>query len=113
MFSLPTAAGELPEGESERNPIVLEGVKPEEFESFLSVIYPSYVSKRGKDTQTADMFIMTGISLKPTIKQWRIGQQYFLCHRNGNSRPYASSQSIDSQESRLQLRRSPGLSNTT
>lgn len=50
MFSLPTAAGELPEGGSEQNPIILEGVKPEEFECFLSVIYPSDFSKSDNKT---------------------------------------------------------------
>lgn len=107
MFSLPTAAGELPEGDSEQNPIILEGVKPEEFECFLSVIYPSYVYKLGKGrTQTGDMFkfIATETFLRVIIKQWRIGQPYFLWHRDGNLCPCANSQSIDSQESLLQLR---------
>lgn len=48
MFSLPTADGEQPEGQSDRNPIVLEDVKQQDFECFLSVMYPSYVSQNRK-----------------------------------------------------------------
>jgi hypothetical protein len=87
MFSLPSAADELPEGASEKNPIVLEGVKHEAFESFLSVMYPSYVSPGKYSIPTADTFFMTETSLRATIKQWRIGQQCFLWHRDGNLRP--------------------------
>ncbi|KAJ6497452.1 hypothetical protein C8R45DRAFT_127696 [Mycena sanguinolenta] len=40
MFSLPSVAGERPEGEVVENPIVLEGVNAVDFDRFLSVLYP-------------------------------------------------------------------------
>ncbi|KAJ7286922.1 hypothetical protein C8J57DRAFT_1282354 [Mycena rebaudengoi] len=40
MFTLPSAAGERPEGEVVENPIVLEGVNTLDFDRFLSVLYP-------------------------------------------------------------------------
>ncbi|KAJ7496622.1 hypothetical protein FB451DRAFT_1208266 [Mycena latifolia] len=40
MFSLPSAAGERPEGEVVENPIVLEGVAAADFDRFLSILYP-------------------------------------------------------------------------
>ena len=115
MFSLPSAAGEPPEGESERNPIVLEGVKHEEFESFLSVIYPSYVSQPSSLTckDNSDVLITAETFLKATTKQSRTGQQYYLWHQDGNSHPYVTSLSFDFQKSLLQSRGSPGLSNIT
>jgi hypothetical protein len=43
MFTLPSAAGERPEGEVVENPIVLEGVNTLDFDRFLSVLYPMWV----------------------------------------------------------------------
>ncbi|KAF7325306.1 BTB domain-containing protein [Mycena venus] len=40
MFSLPTVAGERPEGEVVENPIILEGVNTVDFDRFLAVLYP-------------------------------------------------------------------------
>ncbi|KAJ7099364.1 hypothetical protein B0H15DRAFT_771074, partial [Mycena belliarum] len=40
MFSLPSPAGERPEGEVVENPIVLEGVPALDFDRFLSILYP-------------------------------------------------------------------------
>ncbi|KAF7350933.1 BTB domain-containing protein [Mycena sanguinolenta] len=40
MFSLPSVAGERPEGEVVENPIVLEGINAVDFDRFLSVLYP-------------------------------------------------------------------------
>ncbi|KAJ7672068.1 hypothetical protein B0H17DRAFT_947775 [Mycena rosella] len=40
MFTLPSAAGERPEGEVVENPIVLEGVNKLDFDRFLSILYP-------------------------------------------------------------------------
>jgi hypothetical protein len=44
MFSLPAAPGELPQGESEESPIVLEVLECSEFDCFLSILYPSYAT---------------------------------------------------------------------
>jgi hypothetical protein len=44
MFSLPAASGELPQGESEESPIVLEVLECSEFDCFLSILYPSYAT---------------------------------------------------------------------
>ncbi|KAJ7750099.1 hypothetical protein DFH07DRAFT_1062211 [Mycena maculata] len=40
MFTLPSAAGERPEGEAVENPIVLEGITALDFDRFLAILYP-------------------------------------------------------------------------
>ncbi|KAK7057755.1 BTB domain-containing protein [Favolaschia claudopus] len=40
MFTLPSAAGERPEGEVVENPIILEGIAAVDFDRFLAVLYP-------------------------------------------------------------------------
>ncbi|KAJ7180579.1 hypothetical protein C8R46DRAFT_1318570 [Mycena filopes] len=41
MFTLPSAVGQRPEGEVVENPVVLEGVSTDDFDCFLSILYPS------------------------------------------------------------------------
>ncbi|KAJ6593221.1 hypothetical protein B0H19DRAFT_916388 [Mycena capillaripes] len=52
MFTLPSAAGERPEGEVVENPIVLEGVTTVDFDRFLSILYPLNFATR--DIVSAD-----------------------------------------------------------
>ncbi|KAJ7133736.1 hypothetical protein C8R43DRAFT_894956, partial [Mycena crocata] len=52
MFTLPSAAGERPEGEVVENPIILEGVSALDFDRFLSILYPLNFSTR--DTASAE-----------------------------------------------------------
>ncbi|KAK7052849.1 Zinc resistance conferring protein [Paramarasmius palmivorus] len=40
MFSLPSPVGQIPEGEVEDNPILLEGVETRDFDRLLSLLYP-------------------------------------------------------------------------
>lgn len=44
MFTLPPPNNDGPEGEVEDNPILLEGFKATDFERFLSILYPLYVT---------------------------------------------------------------------
>jgi hypothetical protein len=45
MFTLPSAAGERPEGELVENPIVLEGITSTDFDRFLCILYPRCISR--------------------------------------------------------------------
>ncbi|KAJ7647890.1 hypothetical protein FB45DRAFT_734421 [Roridomyces roridus] len=46
MFTLPSVAGERPEGEVVENPIILEGVNALDFDRFLAVLYPMNFAAR-------------------------------------------------------------------
>ena len=41
MFQLPVPAGTIPDGFSDKHPLLLEGVKKEDFHQLLRVMFPT------------------------------------------------------------------------